>query len=529
MVYTMRNHQLEDHVNDLFGEKQTESSKPLRPHQERAVRDIRASFCAGHRRVLYQCPTGGGKTRIMAEIVRLGREKQSRIVLLAPRRELVYQIRDALKGEGVDAGIIMAGEPRSLYADVFVCSFDTLHARAIQREKIQLPRADMVLVDEGHLAVADSRKEILESYPDCRHVLFTATPARGDGRGLREIADDLVLGPSIRELVAQGYLLPLRYYAPSKPDLREAKLNRQGDYQIKGIDKAMNRPALVGDIVGHWERLARDRSTVVFCCTRAHSRHMAEEFQRRGYTAEHLDGETPPQERAAILARVDSGQTQILCNVFVASYGLDIPRLSCAVVARPTKDLTLYLQTIGRVMRPFEDQVDGIVIDHAGCVEENGLADDFHPWSLDGKEKIKDRMQAAKEKGGEPKDITCQKCKHVFRSSRTCPKCGHEAVPPTEEIPVHKAVLQEVKRTDEDSAAKRNRTTPAERKAQMFAEMQRYGIDKGKAPGWAAHTYRAMFGVWPNAHRDVRPAASVGPEVAGFIRHRNIAYARRRA
>lgn len=516
-------------MEDLFGEKQTESSKPLRPHQVQAVTDIRSSLASGNRRVVYQCPTGGGKTRIIAELVRLARKKDSRVVLLAPRRELVYQIQGALKSEGVSAGIIMAGEPRSLYAEVFVCSFDTLHARAIQRDKIKLPRADMVLVDEGHLAVADSRREILESYPDCRHILFTATPARGDGRGLCEVADDLVLGPSIRELVDQGFLLPLRYYAPSKPDLKQAKLNRQGDYQVKGIDKVMNRPALVGDIVGHWEELARDRSTVVFCCTRAHSRHMTEEFQRRGYRAEHLDGETPAPERAAILARVDSGETQILCNVFVASYGLDIPRLSCAVVARPTKDLTLYLQTIGRVMRPFEGQVDGLVIDHAGCVEENGLAEDFHPWSLDGKEKIKDRMQAAKESGSEPKDITCQQCKHVFRSNRTCPKCGHQVIAPTEKIPVHEAKLEEVKRSDEDSAAKRNRTTPSERKAQMFAEMQRYGMDKGKAPGWAAHTYRAMFGVWPNAHKDVRPAPSVGPEVSGFIRHRNIAYARRRA
>lgn len=502
------------------------SSKPLRPYQEHGVSDIRRAL-AKTRRVIYQLDTGGGKTRVMAEIVRLARDKGSRVVLLAPRRELVYQIRDSLAGEGVAAGIIMAGEHQAMMSPVYVCSFDTLHARAIQRDTIELPDADIVIVDEAHLAVADGRQAILNAYDKQRHVLFTATPARGDGRGLCEIADEIVFGPTRRELIDAGHLLPLRYFAPTEPDLAGLKLNREGDYQEGALAKLMDKPKLIGDIVDNWERLARDRSTVVFCVRRSHSRHVCEEFKRRGYTAEHLDGETDKEERKAILARVSSGETQVLCNVFVASYGLDIPRLSCCVIARPTKNIVLYLQTTGRVARPFEDQVDGIVIDHAGAIKENGYAEDHHPWSLDGKEKIKDRMLKEKQSAGESKELVCTECGAAFRARRTCPHCGAQIIPITEAIPVHAADLVELKRK-ETAAEKANRTTPTEEKRRFFGELRQFAADHGKADGWVAHTYRAKFGVFPNAHRDA-PPRPVSESTASFIKHRNIAFARRRA
>lgn len=519
-------------MEDLFQKKQEvghESPHPLRPYQTRALGDIRVSFARKNRRVLLQLPTGGGKTRIIAEVVRLAQAKGNRVVLLAPRRELVYQIRAALLREGIKAGVIMAGERPDLYARVNVCSFDTLHARAIQRDKIRLPKGELVVVDEAHLAVADGRQEILSQYDEAKHLLVTATPARGDGRGLCEIADDIVIGATMAELIEQQYLLPLRYFAPSEPDLKKIKLNKDGDYQEKALGKVMDDPKLVGDIVDNWERIARDRSTVVFCVNRKHSRHITEEFTARGYTAEHLDGETPVDERAAILARVGSGETQILCNVFVASYGLDIPRLSCAVLARPTKNLTLYLQTVGRVMRPFRDQEDGIIIDHAGAIKENGFADDNHPWSLDGKEKIKDRMERQKKEGNEAKELVCPNCSNVFKRSHVCPKCGHQVVPATEKLPVHEADLEEIARGKETVAQKRNRTTPKEDKARFYSELRLYAQQKGRAEGWAAHVYKEAFSVWPNAHRDAPVASSISEQTRKYITSRNIRFANRRS
>ena len=513
-------------MTDLFERDRPEptSEHPLRPYQAQAVHDIRASFASKNRRVLFQLATGGGKTRVLAEVVRLAREKRSKVVLLAPRRELVYQIRKALLREGVKAGVIMAGENPDIYADVHVCSFDTLHARAIQRDKIRMPDADLVIVDEAHLAVADGRQEILSHYSTQKQLLVTATPARGDGRGLCEIADDLVFGPSMKELIELGHLVQPRYFAPSEPDLSKVKKGKDGDYQEKALGNVMDDPKLIGDILDNWTRLASDRRTVVFCVNRKHSRHIAAEFVARGIRAEHLDGETPLDERAAILQRVENGQTQVLCNVYVASYGLDIPALDCAVLARPTKNITLYLQTVGRVLRAFPGKTDALIIDHAGAVEENGYAEDDHPWSLDGNEKIKDRIESQKKEGKEPKEIRCPACGNVFRSSHICPACGYQCVPETEALPVWEADLVEMKRK-ETAAEKRNRTTSKEDKRHFYGELLHFANSKGKSEGWVAHTYKAAFGVWPNAHKGTDPVAPT-KKTLDYIRARQIAFAK---
>jgi superfamily II DNA or RNA helicase len=482
----------------------------LRPYQERMIADVRNSL-RSHRRVVLQSPTGSGKTAIASAIVKMATEKSSRVLFLAPRRELVIQTNSTLKRFGVSSGIIMAGMPPTLYASVQVASFDTLHARAIQRSKIQLPKAELVVVDEAHLSIAQSRKDILELYPDARIIGLTATPARGDGKGLGEFYEDLVLGESISSLTAQGYLVPLRYYIPTKPDLSALKV-RGGDYVESELGGVMDKPQLVGDIIKHWKRLASDRSTVVFCSGIAHSKHVTEEFLKHGITAEHLDGETPAEERKGILARVESGETQVLCNVFVASYGLDIPRLSCAVLARPTKNITLYLQTVGRIMRTFPDKVDGIVIDHAGAVDENGFADDDIPWSLDIKETVKERKEKAQAEKKEPKQITCPACSTAFSGRRVCPACGMEVIAQNKPIPYHEADLVEAVRPEKFSQ---------EYKEEFFAGLRGYAQLHGKKQGWAWYVYQDKFQVRPPTGMNPAPIAP-SADVLGFITHRNI-------
>lgn len=490
---------------------------PLRPYQITAIEDLRSAMLAGSRRTVLQLPTGAGKTRIASEIIRLATDNNRRCLFLAPRRELIYQACDALQLQGIRAGIIMAGERPDVVPDVQVASFDTLHARAIQRTHMQMPEADLVIVDEAHLSVAKSRRDILDAYPRARIVGLTATPARGDGRGLGEIYDGMVLGPSVRELVGQGHLVPLRYFAPSKPDLDKLRMNRDGDYAEKGLGERMNDPKLIGGIVENWQRLARDRSTVVFCVNRAHSRAVRDAYTRAGIVAEHLDGETPADERAGILARMASGETQVLCNVFVATYGLDIPRLDCAVLARPTRNITLYLQTLGRVMRTSPGKADALVIDHSGAVDENGFADDIVPWSLDAVEKVKDRKKKQREEMKEPKEIECRSCSYVFRSARSCPSCGHEMIPKSKPIPHYEAQLQEV-----------TKRVTKEDKRRFFGELKSIVAASGKNPGFAAHLYRRRFGVWPNAHGDA-PLLPPTSDTQNWYTSQMIRYAKRRS
>lgn len=500
-------------------------TQTLRPYQIDAISDLRQALAGGARRILLQLATGAGKTRIAAEIVKMAQGKRNKVLFLAPRRELIGQAAAAFSRLGIQPGIIMAGEPMKRFLDVQVASFDTLHARAVRSKRMEMPDAALVIVDEAHLSLAETRKDIIEHYADAVVIGLTATPARGDGRGLGEIYDQLVMGPSIRHLTEEGYLVPLKYYAPTEPDLAKLRLNKDGDYAETGLAKRMDTPKLVGDIVDNWLRIARSRLTVVFCVNRAHSRNVCQQFNAQGISAEHVDGETPNDERAAILDRVRAGKTQVLCNVFVASYGLDIPVLDCAVLARPTKNIALYLQMIGRVMRTADRKCDALVIDHAGAVKENGFVDEFIPWSLDDKEKVKDRKLRMQQASVEPKPITCPRCQTKFKARRDCPNCGFEAVPANKAIPTHEAELQEVQREQR----KGNREATWEEKREFMAGLRAWAIEHGYKDGWAANKYREKFGVWPNDERVKHvPPTQYNEETRKWLVSQQIRWAKRR-
>ncbi len=496
----------------------------LREYQTEAPGQIRQALMAGHRRILFQLPTGGGKTIIMVMIIFLAVAKRKRVLVLAPRRELVNQVAARLEAFGIECGIIMAGDDRrNPYAMVQVASFDTLYARGVRTDRMLMPPADIVFVDEAHLSITRTRKELIANYPDSVIIGVTATPARGDGRGLSEIYDHLVLSWPISKLTEQGYLVPVRYYAPTKPDLEGLKLNNEGDYVVKHLGERIDRPQLVGDVVSNWLRIASDKKTVIFCVTRAHSRHVCEVLIAEGITAEHLDGETSLEERRAILKRVETGETQVLCNVFVATFGLDIPSLECAILARPTKNITLYLQMIGRVLRPSPEtgKIEALVIDHAGAVEEHGFIDDPIPWSLDSSKSVKERKEQIQKERQEPKEITCGDCGSVFKGSRICPSCGLEMIPPGKPIPTYQADLKEVKKDG-------RRATKAQ-KAAFHGELVFIQQSRKYRSGWAANQYRGKFGVWPN-HPDIKNASIREPsqETLNWVKHRQIAYSKRK-
>lgn len=490
----------------------------LRPYQSSLQAAVRNAYRAGKRRVLTQLGCGGGKTMLSSDLLRSAKDKGNAGLILAPRRELIMQFHGSLARLGVDAGIIMAGHKPKEWLPVQVASFDTLHARAVRKNKIKMPRATICVIDEAHLSLAETRRDIIALYPDAFIIGLTATPARGDGRGLGEIYDELILGPTVKELTDMGYLVPAIYYAPSKPDLTALKLGAEGDYKENDLGKTMDRPQLVGDIVTHWLRLARTRKTVIFCVNCAHSRHVCEELVAHGVRAEHLDGETPTDEREAILARVESGATEVLCNVFVASYGLDIPAIDCIVFARPTKNITLYHQMGGRGARAFPGKDNFLVIDHAGVVEENGYLDDHVPWSLDPSSKVKDRKAADQQAKKEPKQITCGQCSNVFQGRRICPNCGWEAIPAGKAIPTHQADLVELKR---------DLTPTLQDKAEFMAQLKGYADKYRKKEGWAEVTFRDKFGESPRDSRIAfAPAVECGDAVRKWIISRNIRYAK---
>ncbi len=163
------------------------NSPELRPYQIDVIARVRAAVADGQRRICLVAPTGSGKTIIVAEIVRSGVERGRRVLFLAHRRELVAQAAEKLFNVGLSAGIIQAGCTPSPEYQVQIASVQTLHARAVRTRKIDPPPADLVVVDEAHHVRARSWRQILDLYPEAVVLGLTATPCRGDGRGLGNV------------------------------------------------------------------------------------------------------------------------------------------------------------------------------------------------------------------------------------------------------------------------------------------------------------------------------------------------------
>jgi len=496
----------------------------LREYQTQAIHDLRRAVAGGYRAPLLVAPTGSGKTQIAGEIIRRARDRCQQVLFLAPRRELVYQVSERLDALDLGYGVIMAGENPSLIPSLQVASIATLHARAIQRDKIPLPKANLVMVDEAHIGVGGSAQSIIDHYRKEGSVVIglTATPARTDGRGLGMIYDRLVEGPSVSELTAQGYLVPARYFTGTPPDVEGVKVHG-GDYVQKDLAGRADDPVLVGKVVENWLRLASDRQTFVFAVNVAHSRHLCDEFRRQGIAADHIDGQTPLEERRAIHDRLVSGETQVVTNCQVYTYGVDFPPVSCITLACPTKSIAKYLQMVGRGLRTHPGKDDCLVLDHAGAIQEVGFADDTMPWSLDGRERVQDRKER---EAKEPKEITCGDCGETFRARSACPNCGAEMKSEYRKaIEERDARLEEVERRE---AKKEAREYTMQDKARWFAELQCHAREKGYKIGWCVHAYLEKFGARPWPVWDTPAADSISDDVQGYIKHLQIKRAKSR-
>lgn len=491
----------------------------FRDYQNAAIEDARRCFAAGDKRILLVAPTGAGKTVIAAGLAKLAVEKGRRVLFLAHRRELVKQCENKLMTFGVDNGVIMAGEFLQMEYEVQVASIDTLRARAMSTDRMPLPDADVVIIDEAHRSLAPTYMQLMDEYPQAAIIGLTATPIRGDGRGLGAVYHDMVQCPSVAELTELGHLVPARYFAPTIPDLTGVKVVR-GDYDQRQLEEAMDKRQPVGDVIENWARICPDRPTVVFAAGVKHSIHLRDEFVRAGVRAVHVDGNMTTHERDEAIGGLLSGKYQVVTNCMVLTEGFDMPELSCCVLVRPTKNIGLYLQMAGRVLRPSPGKDDTIIIDHSGNVYQHGFVADDHDWQLDETEPMKAKEKKPPKK--EAKQITCVKCAHIYTGMRACPACGHVPQMRGEAIETRHAELTEV----EDRTTAKKKQYTMEEKQRWFSQLMGHAKEKGKSDGWVAHTYKAKFGVWPRGLNDSPAEPSL--EVKSYIRHRNIAYAKKK-
>jgi DNA repair protein RadD len=214
--------------------------------------------------------------------------------VIAHRREIITQTRDKLIANGVSPGIVLAGFEDDLrpYASVQVAGIQTLHARAVRSNRMPMPAATYLIIDETHHARASTYQKVVDAYPDAVIIGLTATPVRGDGRGLGNIFDKKIEAPQVAELIIGGYLVRSRVYAPVDPDLKGVK-TQSGDYVISQLSARMNTDQLVGDVVADWLKHGERRRTVCFAVGVEHSIHIKNEFVNFDVRAEHIDGSTP--------------------------------------------------------------------------------------------------------------------------------------------------------------------------------------------------------------------------------------------
>jgi superfamily II DNA or RNA helicase len=449
----------------------------LRDYQQQAIDNLRAAYRNGARAPLLVGPTGMGKTVIIAAILQGIAARGRSAMVLVHRRELIAQTADKLRLAGVQHGIIAAGLPTTDHP-IQVASVQTLTRRLGQL----VTAPDLIVIDEAHHATANGWQRALNHWPEALRLGVTATPMRLDGRGLSAAFDRLVLGPSVANLMNAGFLCPARIYAPPvMADLTGLK-RRAGDYATDQAAAAMDRPSVTGDAIAHYQRLAAGQQGIAFCCSIAHAEHVAASFNAAGIPAATLLGSTNPLRRDATVARFASGDLQVLVTVDVVSEGFDIPAAGCAILLRPTQSLGLYLQQVGRVLRPAPGKAAAIVLDHVGNVHRHGFPDDPRDWSLD------DRLRRTAGAGSAAPSVrTCHACFAAFKPAPLCPCCGAACAPPPRTIRQQDGELKELQRE-----AVRQRTEER-RQARTLQELIHVGQARGmKNPvGWAKHVYFA--------------------------------------
>jgi superfamily II DNA or RNA helicase len=471
----------------------------LRQYQVDSINDLRKAILKGHKRIVLQLATGGGKTTIASEMIRKANEKGKKCLFLADRIELVEQTSKRLDYEGIDHGIIMGNHERYKPHSINqVCSPQTLARRAT-------PAADLVIIDECHVAYG-IHKKMMQAMPNTVFIGLSATPFT---KGLGKLYSNLVVGATTTKLTDEGYLVPVKVFAPSKPDLTKLR-TVAGDYDEKELFARVNKPKLVADIVDTWIKRGENRPTIAFAVNVLHSQALCEQFKDRGIRAAHIDSYMPTKLREQLVNDFKDGYIKVLFNVGILDKGFDYPEASCLIMARPTKSLMLYIQQAGRVLRPHPTKEDAIILDHAGNTQAHGFVTDDLPQELDDgtKRKVEPSQKKQEEKG-----TLCTSCAYVKKKYEyKCPCCGFTPKKKDAGIDVEKGDLLEVTRT---------KITMVD-KQKLYSELLYVEVEKGYKRGFAAQMYRNKFGVWPKGLNDIPRIPSL--DTMNYIKSRMIQF-----
>ena len=383
----------------------------LRPRQVQAIEDLRAAYRAGYRAPILVAPTGFGKSTTATTIMSQSVKRNRRVWFMAHLEEILDDVENRLIDSGMPYGNIrakMSTDHSQLLQIVGVMS-------ALNRD--QLPRPDLIIVDECHLAMAETYQRVIDAVGRPNLLGLTGTPQRLDGRGMNETFDHLVLTCSTLQLIEEGLLAPVRLFSPrlaDLPTLRGKDFNQEQDASILG------KPAIIGDALSHWKRLCQGRRGVVFCCNVRHAHAVAEQWRRAGYRAMAVHSKSDGEDRREAIAGLRAGRLDLVACAELWIAGVDVPEIDAVVWMRRTTSVTAWLQGNGRGLRIAPGKRDLLIIDHTDNSDPSRLD---HPliereWSLEGKAKKKaDQSISVK---------ICPQCFAAMSSATSsCSECGH--------------------------------------------------------------------------------------------------------
>lgn len=386
----------------------------MRPYQERIIEETRALIRKGAKNILITSPTGSGKTILTAHMLKKSAERGVPAWFVVHRRELVKQSIQAFNSVGVNHGVVASGFWESKRLPIQIASIQTL----IKRYR-RYPRPKIIVFDECHHCAAGSWDKLYKALPEAYHIGLTATPQRLDGTGLGHWFSEIIHGPEVSWLIEHRFLSSYKIYAPSSVST-EGLHTRMGDFVKDELALAVDRPSITGDAIEHYKKLCLGKRAVVFCVSVEHSKHVVSQFNASGIIAAHVDGETPMEERDAAIRQFREGEIKVLSNVELFGEGFDLPAMESVILLRPTQSLGLYLQQVGRALRPFPGKETAVILDHAGNCQRHGLPDEERAWELS--TSLPDRKRSGS------KEFSVRVCPKCFAAqisgSTACRYCG---------------------------------------------------------------------------------------------------------
>lgn len=456
-----------------------------RPYQETDIGRLRAAF-KRKRSLLYVLPTGAGKTFTFVFIARGAAQRGKKILIIAHRCELIDQISGALAEAEVPHGFIAAGYPEKKHYPVQVASVQTLVRRL---GKVDAP--DLIIIDECHHSPSTTYREIIRRWPKSRLLGVTATPIHQACGGMGLIFDEMIVGPSIRELIAWGYLAKPKVYRPPLIDTSGLKAPQGKDYKPEDIRQLMESKKIIwGDMIAQYLKWVGGATALAFCYSVDAAEETAARFRKEGISAYALSGQTHPDIRRSVVRDFKVNKIQILASCDLFSEGFDVPNVHAGLGLRPTQSVIIHKQQNGRVLRTFPGKEFAIFLDFVNNTRNPKLGepDAVCEWELDAMERDVN-VSAHK---------TCPQCYcSLPKSAQTCPECGFEFGAAANEP----RILDEHREGELIEASREFQQPPTQIDPLLLMplwqmsldQLIQYGKLKGYKPGWALHRYTARL------------------------------------